>query len=87
MSPDALMREATVAWYRLDHPGDADGATAAGYLAALRVQRRVDPHAIPVQSLPVRAAMRNVDIPAVESWLDEVWGDITGTIADFEVIA
>lgn len=87
MSSDSQMREATEAWYLLDHPGDADGATVAGYLAALRVARRVDPHAIPVQHLPVRVAMQKVDIVEIETWLAATWGDIAGTIVDIEVIA
>lgn len=82
MSPDVQMREAAEAWYLLDRPGDHDGAVVAGYLAALRVARRVDPRAIPVQHLPVRVAMSRVDIPAVESWLEAAWGDITGCLVE-----
>lgn len=85
MTPDAQMGEATAAWYRLDRPGDADGAVVAGYVAALRVLRRIDPHAIPVQDAAVRSAMSRVDIEAVERWLDDTWGDITGTLVEVVV--
>lgn len=80
-TPDAQMREATVAWYRFDHPDDPAGATVAGYLASLRVQRRVDPHAIPTQDATVRGAMSRVDIAAVERWLDANWNNISEVIA------
>lgn len=84
-TPADRMRTAAEAWYLLDHPRDDAGATVAGYLAGLRVLRRTDPHAIPVQDAAVRAAMRTVDIPEIERWLDQVWGDVTGTLV--QVIA
>ncbi|RIU41030.1 hypothetical protein [Mycobacteroides abscessus] len=62
--------------YLAAHPGDEAGAAAAGYIAALRVIRATDPHAIPVQSPDVRAAMAAVDIAAVEAWISANWNDI-----------
>lgn len=62
--------------YLAAHPGDYAGATAAGYIAALRALRHTDPHGIPVQSAVVRAAMSRVDIEAVERWVDANWNGI-----------
>lgn len=62
--------------YLAAHPGDYAGATAAGYIAALRVARATDPHAIPTQDTEVRTAMAAVDIAAVEAWISANWNDI-----------
>ncbi|MBX8688063.1 hypothetical protein GO011_11560 [Mycobacterium sp. 20091114027_K0903767] len=85
--PAEQMRTATESAYLLDHPGDADGATVAGWLAAQQIARRADAHAIAVISPETQAALSLVDVSAISIWLDCTWGDITGTIADFEVIA
>lgn len=62
--------------YLAAHPGDVSGATAAVYIAQLRVLRSTDPHAIPVQSAEVRVAMAATDISAIEAWVDVNWTEI-----------
>ncbi len=82
MSPAEQMRTATEAAYLLDHPGDADGATVAGWLAAQQIARRADAHAIAVISPETQAALSRVDVTAISTWLEAAWSDITGTIVE-----
>lgn len=82
-APDALMRSATESAYDLDHPGDLDGATVAGWLAANRVAARMGGFATVSPSVhQALAEVGDVGIRAIEVWLTAAWGDITGTIAE-----
>lgn len=82
-APDALMRTATESAYRLDHPGDSDGVTVAGWLAANRVAARMGGFATVSPAVQdALAGMSDVGIRATEVWLTAAWGDITGTIAE-----
>ncbi|MGV0675721.1 hypothetical protein ABQE62_05945 [Mycolicibacterium fortuitum] len=71
----AVSRAAKSAYLAV-HPGHEAGAVAAGYIAALRVARAADPHAIPVQTPAARAAMSRVDIAEVERWVTTNWTEI-----------
>ncbi|OCB56200.1 hypothetical protein A5722_15040 [Mycobacterium vulneris] len=72
----SAVSRAAASSYLVAHPGDESGATAAGYIAALRVARATDPHAIPTQDTEVRAAMATADIAVVEAWISANWNDI-----------
>lgn len=56
--------------YRHDHPGDEDGALVAGWLAANREAKGLGGFA--TVSPEVEAAMRSVDLRAIDAWLDGV---------------
>ncbi|MFV8137449.1 hypothetical protein ACNQR7_07745 [Mycolicibacterium senegalense] len=77
-APEAQMRAAVEARYRLDHPDDTDGALVAGWLAAQRVAARSGGYA--TMSAEVEVATCRVDARRIETWLDEAWGDIAGTL-------
>ncbi len=82
-TPDALMRAATEAAYRLDHPGDHAGTLVAGWLAANRVAARSGGFATVTPAVQgALAEMSDIGIRATEAWLTAAWGDITGTIAE-----
>lgn len=77
-TPEARMRAAAEARYRLDHPDCADGALVAGWLAAQRVAARAGGYV--AMSAEVRSATCRVDARRIETWLDEAWGDVAGTL-------
>lgn len=82
-TPDALMRAATEAAYRLDHPGDNAGTPVAGWLAANRVAALSGGFATVSPAVQgALAAMSDIGIRATETWLTAAWGDITGTIVE-----
>lgn len=72
----STITRAAASAYLAAHPCDDNGATAAGYIAALRELRAADPHAIPTQDTAVRAAMAAVDIAEIEAWISANWNDI-----------